>query len=70
MYLCIGKVGTVWKKKKRKVNYEIQEKLLTKRILKAAQQTAEQFDLQGLLLSQFHYSSHFNKYYEILLQKL
>lgn len=32
-------------------------------------ETAEQFNLQGLLMSQFYYSSHFNKYYEILLQK-
>lgn len=31
-------------------------------------ETAEQFNLQGLLLSQFYYSRHFNKYYEILLQ--
>lgn len=69
MYLCIGTVGTVKKKKEGEWS-ETREDPNKKNAEDSATEAAEQFDLQGLLLSRFHYSGHFNKYYKILLQKL
>ena len=68
MYLCISKCWNNFKFKKKKENYQKQDDK-RKNTKGSTTETAEQFDLQGLILPQFHGSGYFNISYEITLQK-
>lgn len=69
MYLCISKCWNNLKLKKKKSELSETRQDKRRNTEGSTTETAEQFDLQGLILPQFHGSGYFNISYEITSQK-